>query len=308
MKVCRLSKPPQRKSLLFINDDAALNQRYRSGLMRLAAAEGFAVHSDGLFTAGRVNWRLLVRLISRPPLVVVSNLRANLVLLAFWWVRGLVIVNGLGRHRGRRFFRGVLVVLVRANRRKALAVQSYADYRYLRRFADHERCHWVPGSGGTLKPIGGNAVIVLVQRDDKIALVSRSARAGLAAMAAHANNCLRLDIVGCRNAVAHLFSGCDVRSLGFLPADQILASGSLFLQPSGYGEGFPHSLADAIVSDMTLLIARREFLRYGLGRLGAAFTSIGHGWGVVDPSESLKSAVAEGTVSARYLQLIDQKG
>ena len=77
MKVCRLSKPPQRKSLLFINDDAALNKRYRSGLMRLTAAEGFAVHSDGLFTAGRVNWRLLVRLISRPPLVVVSNLRAK---------------------------------------------------------------------------------------------------------------------------------------------------------------------------------------------------------------------------------------
>lgn len=303
-----MSKPQKRESLLFVNDNAALNQRYRSGLMRLAAAEGFAVQSDGLFTAGRINWRLLVGLIARPPLVVVSNLRANLVLLACWWVRGLVILNGLGRHRGRRSFRYVLVVLIRANRRKNLAVQSYADYRYLRRFADGARCHWVPGSGGTLKRIGSDAAIVLVQRDDKIALVAKSAVAGLAAMAAYAKSSLRLEIVGCRNAVAHLFKGCDVRSLGFLPADQILASGSLFLQPSGYGEGFPHSLADAIVSDMTLLISRREFLRYGLGRLGAKFTSIGQGWGIVVPSGLLKSAVAEGTVSARYLQLIDQKG
>ena len=59
-----------------------------------------------------------------------------------------------------------------------------------------------------------------------------------------------------------------MRSLGFFLADQLLASGSLFLQPSGYGEGFQHSLADAIVSDMTLLISRQDFFALRAGAFG----------------------------------------
>lgn len=293
-----------KSSTLVVNDRAALNLRYRSALMVSIAADGFSVSSSGILGEHGLNWRLIFRLAISSPLVVVSNLRANLLVLGLWWVRGLVILNGMGRHRSKRGFRWLLVWLIRLNRRKVLAVQSYADYRYIRRYADHERCHWVIGSGGKRKGIGQDPVAVLVQRDDKLALVAQSARAGLRALAAHQRSTPRLAIVGCRGDVSTCFEGFDVRNIGFVPADQILSPGSVFLQPSGYGEGFPHSLADAIMSGMTLLISRREFLRYGLMRFETSFESIGDGWGFVRPSEKLIAAVAEPAVTARYLALL----
>jgi hypothetical protein len=271
--------------------------------MAALQARGTDPESIGMFENGRPSLRALVRVgFGRAP-IITSNLRSNLVILALPWTRGLVIVNGLGRHRSSTLLRRVLLGLLRINGRKAIALQNYADYRWARRFGRHSDVQWVPGSGGIVKPVGADTALVLVTRDDKVAVIAPS----LARLYDCAADVPPLVVVGCRDAAGcgNALAGLPHHSVGFVDADAILSFGDTFVQPSGYGEGLPHSLADAIVSGMTIMIQKREVERYGLIRLGARVTKIGNGWHIIEPDAALRDALAEPTVTARYLAIFD---
>jgi hypothetical protein len=293
-------------TVLILNDDAALNLRYRKALMSALIQEGHSVQSSGIFLAGRPDLATLARLVFRwrAP-VVSSNLRANLVAMAAFWTSGLVILNGMGRFRKRPALRRLLLVLAKVNLRKAIAFQSYADYRYFHRFGGPKRKYWVAGSGGTARIIGPVGQLVAVQRNDKLSLVAKS----LADLRHAWPTQSMLTIVGCTADASkgELAGLAGVTFAGTLPQEQIFSHGDTFVQPQGYGEGIPHTLVDALCSGMTVLIPNAEYLRCGLHRLGTQKSPTVLGWLRISPDPAVAKLVATEQVTANYMNLLRPK-
>ncbi|MBX3504005.1 MAG: hypothetical protein KF895_00900 [Parvibaculum sp.] len=302
---CRKYRVSILRSIRFVNDEAKLNTRYRSSLMAALEAEGWALESDGLFENGRPRLKTMLGIaLGFGPALLSSNMRTNLFALACFWRRGLVILNGLGRHRQSSLLRRLVLLLLAVSHRKRVAVQNYADYRYFCRYGRGPALRWVPGSGGTKKECGPPGVYLVVQRDDKLASVAADLRRLLGSLQlTHP-----LIVVGCTDsaAVAATLPGIPVDVVGYLPSSDIFRHGGIFLQPGGYGEGFPHALADAITSRMAILISDMEYLRYGLHRLGCRLTPVCDGWSQLEVPEEARRSVTAETVNRSYVELLTQ--
>jgi hypothetical protein len=290
---------------VFVNDCAAENARYRRPVMDLLATNMLEVHSTGLFD-GPVSFAKSLRYIldRRTCLIVSSNLRANLLLLLFPFLpaaRTVFIINGFGRFHKLTALRWLIRAAISRRRRCGIIVQSYADYRYLRRFAARDNLHWLPGSGGRRKHYGKSVSRVVVQRDRKIALVAPD----INRLFDQSPSDRQLIVVGCKSGelVKGLFPKISVRCTGVVPTDAIFQHGREFLQPSGYGEGVPHTLVDAIASDVPTLISDKEYLRYGLYRIGARRRPICSGWSRLESSPALRQNVSEANIAQRTVDL-----
>lgn len=298
--------PEADPTILIINDDAGLNERYRSRLFEILKEKGYQVKSVGLFQPlWFFPFRIFQLAILAPRYAISSNLRSNLVVLAVPRLQGLVILNGLGRHRARKLLRFILIAMIRRTKKKTIAVQCYADYRYFRRFAsDCKKLVWVPGSGGTVKETGTSLDrFVAVQRDSKLPLVAKDLRELINHLEEHQT----LELVGCsdRQAADRILSAHRVNVHGVVSPYAILKSGAVFVQPSGYGEGFSHSLADAIVSEMKVLVARREYIRSGLYKLTTGSRIYGSTWVQLSQSYDLRDRVMNETINRTYASLFE---
>lgn len=299
------SNPSTKGRVVLLNDKAIYNTRYRAPLLARLSDEGFGVDSKGVLDSFSGLFAILSKLRSRTKtLTISSNLKSNLFALVF--ARGplIVIVNGLGRFRASPTLRSVLRYLMRRKPTCQFIVQSYADYRYFRRHTGLGSLHWLPGSGGRCKLVGKGANCVLVQRDGKIDRVAHSVREYMET----AGGGRTLIVVGCEDTdrLKTLFAGLDFHSTGYLHADEILSGGTTFLQPAGYGEGFPHTLADAIASGVDIVIANKEYLRYGLHRLGATREPVSAGWSRLGYGEALQQATGAETIARKTLELCGQ--
>ncbi|MBF8224470.1 glycosyltransferase family protein [Halomonas sp. 328] len=292
--------------VFLLNDKKDLNARYRSALESAIRASGAVVKSKGVYESILSPFKIFFEILYSRPLVVSSNIKSNLFFLSLPWIRGLVILNGVGRYREIRVFRQLLIFLFFINARKVVAIQSYSDYRYFRRYSSsRQRLRWVPGSGGSQKEFGTRQGVVLVQRDNKLPLVFPSVSDFL--KKTHFNGALF--VVGCNNItdLESLFDSvqCEVVNIGFVPQDDIFHHGDAFLQPSGYGEGFPHTLADAIASRMKIYISKLEYLRYGLREMEFQVDPVADGWLQLVPSEAAAKMVSEESVTNSYLEALD---
>jgi len=286
-----------------VNDRDLYNARYRAPVIGQLRSRGHQVETGGFLDGGNAFLSALRKIRSRQfDTVVSSNMKANILTMAFGTRRHVMILNGMGRLRGRRAFRSALLWGLRRKRNLHVVVQSYSDFRYLRRYACSVAMTWVPGSGGSAKQTAGNGALVLVQRDSKIALVAPEVLTLLRNYPIDAP----LIVVGCEddNALSRLLP-VPHRSMGYLPASEIFSGGSIFLQPSGYGEGFPHTLADAIASRMGILISNLEALRYGLSRLGAHIVPVAPGWSRLEPGDQLVEATAVEAIASQMVRICE---
>lgn len=293
----------KRKSIVFINDAALLNQRYRQSLIDGLQNQGYPVLSLGLLDTKASFPKTLFYMVTHyKSTFVSSNLRANLVFLSIFWLQGVLILNGLGRYRNKRWLRRFLILLFRINLRKRVAIQSYADFRYFQRYAPSCSFIWVPGSGGQIKTLGPQGPIVTIQRDDKLPMVALS----LIELVRSCEQEHPLIVVGCRDSAMVKSQLGDVPhvSLGYLPADEILSGGQTFAQPSGYGEGFPHSLADAIVSGMDIIIAPIEYRRYGLYKFQIIPDKRADNHLHFKSTQRLQKTLSTERITAKYIELI----
>lgn len=291
-------------NILMLNDRATYNFRYRTPLIKALSARGSNVEICGVFDyRARLPFLALRLLFGRNNFVLCSNLKSNVFVLLFCRSRKVIILNGLGRFRPNLMVRALLLRLLRLRKNTFVIVQNYADYRYLCRFAVDVQMEWVPGSGGVAKPIGDAHRVVVVQRDNKI----ESVAGDISIFLQQTKSCQTLVIVGCddRDQLERLFSDFSYMSIGFVKANDIFRDGDVFLQPTGYGEGFPHTLADAIVSGMTVYISDIEFLRYGLGRLGASREAFSPGWSRLVVSEELIVSLQADTIAARTVEICE---
>ncbi len=72
---------------------------------------------------------------------------------------------------------------------------------------------------------------------------------------------------------------CDqIDYKGYVPQDDLFKCFSTFVQLPGYGEGIPHSLVDAVVSNMQVVISKKQFIEFGLYKLGFKISGLGDDW------------------------------
>lgn len=292
------------RHVIILNDREAYNRRYRFQLMERLTALGYEIESLGTLDRMARFPLLALRLIGgRSGRLISSNLKSNLFALMLCRRPKMVILNGMGRLRGNGRFRALLLTFLRLRRNTVAVVQNYADFRYLRRYCPLANLVWVPGSGGTAKSLGNAETAVMVQRDNKIGLVSCSVVSLLAAITPRRT----LAVVGCKDKakLKTLFPDVELIMPGVVPSEDIFRNGGIFVQPTGYGEGFPHTLADAIVSGMDILISDIEFLRYGLGELGGRRSPLAPGWSRLIYDGELRNAVQVDTITDRIIEVFE---
>lgn len=290
---------------LMLNDHAKYNKLYRADLMAQLKSEGFTIKSVGLFDGYIACLAELFKFVFLKfgAVILSSNLRANLVSMLLFWCRGLAILNGLGRYRDNPLARRLVGNLMLLNWRKHFAIQCYSDYRYFRRYYCSPRLFWVPGSGGSQRKVGKESRICIVQRDSKVACVQES----VLDFCRHSDTS-ELVVVGCKDLdlVTSVFSGVKVESMGFVAQDDIFLPCDTFLQPTGYGEGFPHTLADALVTGLNIHIDRRNYIQFGLYRLDIGTVSEGGRWRTVQPYGGGSMPVSCETVNEQYYNIFKQ--
>jgi len=286
------------QKIIMVNDTEAINNIYREKLLKILRSKFKNVSSMGLFGdrfISKVKFMLLA--IFSNIFVISSNLRSNVFSLGFFWTRGVVILNGMGRFRKSKTLRILLIALFNINYRKSFLIQSYADYRYFNRYSN-KNFYWVPGSGGVCKKIGSCQSLLSVQRNDKLNLTGAS----LLEFSNYIEQ--KVNIVGCTNESTKNFSNFNF--IGRVESKNIFLSGGVFLQPKGYGEGFPHTLADAIVSKMKIYISSSEYVRYGLHKLGGRRDVIFKGWFLLKNTNLVAQEVNEEKIVNVYLELISK--
>jgi hypothetical protein len=295
---------------LFINDRKKYNDVYRKDLMNYIRRGGYSVGSLGIFDGVVSTLKFLILSIKRDSFLISSNLKANVLCLFFYNSPIVLIVNGLGRKRKSKLFRLTLLALLRLRRKTACVIfQNYADYRFYRLQSSAQAIHWVPGSGGTYRKNNKNRHnFAIVQRDNKLTLVSDSIREFIDVISSSEEFkwcSVHFKLVGCSKEsdfVNRELPRCV--NVGRRPQNEIFKDEGSFLQPEGYGEGIPHTLVDAISSDLNVFIKKIDYIRYGLHTLGIKFKSIRDGWGKLEYSDEQKYALSLSTVNKQYYNLI----
>lgn len=261
-----------RQPIVLLNDRHLYNSRYRASLIAALVEYGFEVHSIGLFDGPRSLLIALKYILFSNRKIVTSNLRANIFFLLFFWRSGLVIFNGLGRHRQNKIVRCFLISLLRLNTRKRFSIQNYADFRYFRRFWVNG-LSWVPGSGGSRRPSLCGSGLFVVTRPEKLKVQYASIVSAM--------NLLKIDsvaVVGVAQGESFDFPSTGLEFRGYVEQSSIFLFGDVLLHPEGYGEGLPHSLVDALCSGISIIISKQDFLRYGLSKFGIKSSQIKGDW------------------------------
>jgi hypothetical protein len=295
------------KNINFINDKKIFNLRYRKGLKEALTKKNLLTNDIGIFDS---NIPILLPFISllfgRDKFNLSSNIKANIISLIMFKRRGVVILNGLGRYRNNKFFRRLLLLLFSLNNNKLIISQSYADYRYIRKYLSQTRLEWVCGSGGESRTKTHKKGLFIIQRDNKIKQVIDDVCNALLSIKYNQE----FTIIGCNNSeeIIQKLSSTEacIESIGFVNQEDIFLYGNKFLQPSGYGEGFPHTLADAICSDVEILINKKEFIKYGLYRKIQIYENVHKNWISFKPCTSVKNFLNKDTINEKYASIISK--
>ncbi len=292
----------KKTQILMINDKKILNDLYRDHLLKLLNKKFIKVFSFGLFDKKSSLIILILKILNPKTVVVSSNLRSNFFSLFFFWKKGILILNGMGRYRSKNILRLILLILFKLNWKKEYIVQSYADYRFFKLYSK-KKYYWIPGSGGTEKKIGNKNNFLLIQRDNKILTVFNS----ICEFLDIAKN-INVTIVGCNNIkkLEFLFRGYKLNFVNYIKSKDIFLEGKNFVQPSGYGEGFPHSLSDAIVSGLDIYINNKEYLRYGLYILGGKKKKFSKNWSILMNTSQVSKQISSNVITNKYFNVINE--
>jgi hypothetical protein len=246
----------------FINDRKEYNQLHRKSVIGILHKNKYLVREFGVFDISL--YGIFRHLFSSDEFFIISNLKANIVTLFFIRKPSVHIINGMGRMRSIKPLRICLVNLLKFSSAKTLIVQNYADYRYFKR--QKIACHWISGSGGTKKKVGSDKVFIMVSRPSKIKFALDWLREVKLQDAV-------IKVIGVSTDYKFPPEFLNTEGVGRLPQSDILAKGAIFLQPGGkYGEGFPHSLCDALCSGMVIVTDKRTYRKFGMHKLECRYS------------------------------------
>lgn len=238
--------------LTLINDKKVLNERYRQGIIK----SKHNVYSIGVFER---DFLFNIYKIFKSDIIITSNLKANLIFLLLCPRRINFIINGFGRLHNVKLLRLIMLRLIMLRRKSRFFIQNYKYYRFLRRFSGVGSLIHLHGSGGTARKTGKLDI-----QDPSIRIISRKNKFRL-----QYENFLKLlpklprpiTIAGL-DKISDNFDG--VHCVGYVKQSMIFKDCNILLHLDGYGEGFPHTLADAIVSDLPVILSKKSILEFGL--------------------------------------------
>ena len=242
----------------FLNDSQKLNNLYRASLMDKFVKSDYAVRSFGIFSFSGLG-----SIFKTDNVVISSNLKCNLIVLFFRRKRAIVIINGMGRFRQNMMFRWLVINLIKSRSDNVVIFfQNYADFRYFRR-SIKSGIYWCPGSGGVCREVRNKERTLVISRPGKLELVAES----ISRFASETD--FEVDIVGCDDVfVQSICCNNKIKGVGYVDQSEIFTSAKYIFQPSGYGEGIPHCVIDALCSNLTVIMEHRQFVQFGLGKLG----------------------------------------
>lgn len=256
--------------VFLLNDFSFLNYRYRQGIIDGIESRGNSVCSSGWFDNHLQIILLIIRIRINKSYFISSNLRSNILSMIFLR-NGIIILNGIGRVKKIKFFRLLLIFLIYLNRTtKVFFIQNYADYRWIKRFVQGGEFYWSPGSGGVQRKYSDNGEFLIISRISKIKDTLGSI------LEFKSKTPSKLNFVGVSQAEIDTFfpSLSDEVFHGFVDQSEIFLKGSKLFHPSGYGEGIPHVVVDALVSGMEVVVTQRQFLQFGLHKLNLNVSKI----------------------------------
>lgn len=289
--------------MYLFNDKKILNTRYRSGLIEELEKEKIPVSSIGVFDSyiGLIN--TVITLLFTKEKYISSNMKCNFLCMIFFWKRGTIIINGLGRNKKNRKFRIIMILLFTVNKNKEIIFQNYTDYRFFRLNQSNPSIFWVPGSGGNMRATGQSDHITIVSRDNKI---NYSAQSILKIKKLDTGK--KIYIVGCsKERIEEIFNDTNIIGCGYVNQEEIFGNSKVFFQPSGYGEGVPHTLVDAMCSDMKILISKKDFLSFGLHKLNFNYKNIDQDIIAIEQCSSKSAQLKNKNISLEYCDIILRK-
>lgn len=235
--------------IIFLARSAKSIDLYRTGLIKSLCAK-LSVDKSGIFDFIWLphKWRSY-------DLIITSDTICNLICLKIRTPQ-FMIVNGLGRYRRTKIFRQYLIYSINRKSHILLCVQNYLDYRYLRRYVQKE-IQWVPGSGGTSRLTGSDDNPLVITRDSKIQKQMR-------ALDDIKHLFEKINFVG---LIKTKLKNENYVNIGKKKQELIFEESQTFLQLDGYGEGVPHSLVDAICSQMNIYITKASWLQFGFYKM-----------------------------------------
>lgn len=288
-----------------LNDRDEYNQRYRGALIAGLNDTKCTFSSAGFLDSPWAFVKVLSKLCDR-NIVISSNLRSNVLFMLFFAKRGMVILNGLGRYKRNYFVRNFVGFLISINRKKIICIQNYLDYRYFSRYHAAVNLVWVPGSGGSKRAaaIRDTSSVLVISRDSKILSVTDSIRDFIKLRPDY-----QLKLIGCSDRLFDLsgLASLGVLSFGYTEQDQLFIEGGIFFQPTGYGEGIPHSLVDAMISDLCIYMSKKLYIEYGFYKFGWKYTEIGKSLIYLAAFENDYSPVSDYFIKRRYINILRLK-
>lgn len=289
--------------MYLFNDKEILNTRYRSGLIKELEKEKIPVSSIGVFDSyiGLIN--TIITLLFTKEKYISSNMKCNFLCMLFFWKKGTIIINGLGRNKRNKNFRKIIKILLTVNKNKEIIFQNYTDYRFFRLNQNNPSIFWVPGSGGNIRVKGQSDHITIVSRDNKIGHNAQSVL-----KIKNADTTKKIYIVGCsKEKIEETFNDKNIIGCGYLNQEDIFRNSKVFFQPSGYGEGVPHTLVDAICSDMKILISKKDFLSFGLHKLSFNYKNIDQEIISIEQCSNKSAQLKSKNISQEYCDIILRK-
>ncbi len=206
----------------------------------------------------RVKWyRKLVDAIvpyNQQTVVITSDGRTSIFYLCLVRCNQAIILNGLGSYEKSYFVRWLLINANFFKKNIVIFSQSHRDFRYIRRYS-RVAVYWVPGSGGTERLLGKSRVPLLITRGRKLRKMRRNVEEALKIFK-------EIDVVGVKKSrKTDIFEKLNLK--GRKIQNEIFDTSEVFLQVDGYGEGIPHTLVDAICSNMDVFIHRKCWIKFG---------------------------------------------
>ena len=120
---------------------------YRKSLLNFLSSEGYQIKYCN-------NLKVILSSfnpVGKRRVKISSDGRSNLITLMSSAGPSVIIFNGFGRYESSKFIRGLIIKLIKVRKNSHICIQSYRDFRFLRRFCDENQLNWIIGSGGTMR-------------------------------------------------------------------------------------------------------------------------------------------------------------
>lgn len=286
-----------------LNDSFSINSRYRKNLIKKLKKISKKIDTFGWKDQFLKYLIICAKSFFLERTIISSNLKSNIISLILCKKFSVnIILNGVGRYRQNRNIRIFIFYLI-SKRARTIAIQNYADYRYFKKYySSYRPPRWVCGSGGEKRNISSsNDRYFIITRDSKLPIIANS----LILFTKNHVSTKTVDIIGCHRLIDSLQDNEGIKFIprGYLEQNEIFTFGKNFIQADGYGEGFPHTLADAIVSNLNIFLTKKSYIQYGLYKLGFSYHPKCNKWIELIYDQSLSNLLEQDNISNQYLEL-----